>query len=111
MLIAVRVPQHRKRVFLMKTAVNKNGVLLVTADHGNAEMKSTMGTREFTSHTLNPVPFILAGSHLEGVRLKEHGALCNIAPTILQLLEIPKPKEMDGDSLILSGLPSLVAGV
>ncbi len=86
----------------------RSGIILITADHGNAEMKSTQGTREFTSHTLNPVPFILAGAGLEGLELKERGALCDIAPTILQIFGIDKPAEMDGNSLLLSELPSPV---
>ncbi len=85
---------------IRKALEKKGGTLLITADHGNAEMKSTMGTREFTSHTLNPVPFILAGPGLEDVTLRERGALCDIAPTILQLLDIPQPEEMDGHSLL-----------
>lgn len=85
---------------IRETLEKKGGTLLITADHGNAEMKSTMGTREFTSHTLNPVPFILAGPGLEDVTLRERGALCDVAPTILQLLGIPQPEEMDGHSLL-----------
>ena len=85
---------------IRETLEKKGGTLLITADHGNAEMKSTMGTREFTSHTLNPVPFILAGPGLEDVTLRERGALCDVAPTILQLLNIPQPEEMDGHSLL-----------
>ena len=54
-----------------------------------------------TAHTTNPVPFILVGERYRGVNLKEGGALEDIAPTILEILKIPKPSEMTGSSLIL----------
>ncbi len=78
----------------------KNGVtMLLTADHGNAEyMEDAKTHAPFTAHTTNPVPFILInGSSAE---LKETGALCDVAPTVLQLLGIEQPKEMTGHSLI-----------
>ena len=96
---------------ILEALGERQGIILITADHGNAEMKSTQGTREFTSHTLNPVPFVLAGAGLEGAELKERGALCDITPTILQILGIDKPVEMDGSSLLRSELPSLVGSV
>ena len=75
------------------------GALLVTADHGNCEMlidPETGGTH--TSHTLNPVPLILAGA---GNRLLlAEGRLADIAPTLLELMGLPKPAEMTGHSLL-----------
>ncbi len=80
-------------------AVNKqNGVILMTADHGNAEQMIDYKTGEpHTAHTTNPVPLVLIG--LDGVKLKE-GRLADLSPTMLELLELPKPKEMTGESLI-----------
>jgi len=79
----------------------KNGVImLLTADHGNSEVMVNEQTgKPHTAHTTNEVPFVLINSP-EGYELKETGALCDIAPTILQLLGISQPKEMTGKSLI-----------
>lgn len=79
----------------------KNGVtMLLTADHGNSEVMVNPETgKPQTAHTTNKVPFVLINGP-KGVQLKEDGALCNIAPTILQLLGIEKPAEMDCESLI-----------
>lgn len=75
------------------------GILMITADHGNAEMILDENGRPFTAHTTSLVPF---GINLKGVKLMEQGGkLSNIAPTMLQLLNIEKPKEMDEESLIL----------
>jgi len=72
-----------------------NGTLLITADHGNCE---DMTERWRTSHTLNKIPFILVSnnSKLISTKLKENRGLRDIAPTILKLLKIKKPKEMTG---------------
>lgn len=79
----------------------KNDVtMLLTADHGNSEVMVNPETgKPQTAHTTNKVPFVLINGP-KGVQLKEDGALCNIAPTILQLLGIQKPAEMDCESLI-----------
>lgn len=79
----------------------KNGVtMLLTADHGNSEVMVNPETgKPQTAHTTNKVPFVLINGPKD-VQLKEDGALCNIAPTILQLLGIQKPAEMDCESLI-----------
>ena len=80
--------------------VNKQeGILLITADHGNAEQMIDYRTGEpHTAHTTNPVPLILVGA--EDVKLKE-GRLADLAPTMLDLMGIEKPAEMTGESLIL----------
>jgi len=75
----------------------KGGVALITADHGNAEKMYEPDGSPFTAHTINPVPLIVAGYDCE---LKEGGRLADLAPTMLELLELPKPEEMDGESLI-----------
>jgi len=74
--------------------------MLLTADHGNAEvMVNSQTGKPHTAHTTNEVPFILINAN-KNVELKETGALCNVAPTVLQLMGIEKPVEMDSDSLI-----------
>ncbi len=75
----------------------KGGVALITADHGNADQMYEPDGSPFTAHTTNPVPFIVAGMDC---KLREGGKLADIAPTMLQILGLPKPEEMDGTSLI-----------
>jgi 2,3-bisphosphoglycerate-independent phosphoglycerate mutase len=74
------------------------GAMIVTADHGNLELMRDPETGEpHTQHTVGPVPIVLVG-HAASLR---HGALCDLAPTILQLLGLPQPAEMSGRSLIV----------
>ena len=79
-----------------------NGTVLVTADHGNVEEMINLRTGEInTEHSTNPVPFIVVNNHLQNkIKLRSGGILGDIAPTILALLGIAKPKEMTGKSLI-----------
>lgn len=82
---------------LRNSVVEKGGVLLITADHGNADQmfdKTTNGPH--TAHTLNPVPLIIAGAD---VSLKEGGKLADIAPTMLKFLGVDQLDDMDGVSL------------
>lgn len=82
------------------------GVMLVTADHGNIEMMQDPDTHEaHTAHTLNLVPAILVNGPQDAVGLKE-GILADVAPTLLQLLGLPQPKEMTGHSLLTLKAPS-----
>ena len=75
-----------------------NGVALITADHGNAEQMIDYKTGEpFTSHTTNPVPLILYG--MKDVKLK-NGKLADLAPTMLDIMNLEKPEEMTGESLL-----------
>lgn len=74
-----------------------NGITIITADHGNAEKMIDDFGNPCTSHTTNQVPFALVG---HSCALKNKGALCDIAPTILEILNIKKPREMTGQSLI-----------
>ncbi len=74
------------------------GVLLVTADHGNADRMKDVDGSPFTAHTTNPVPFIVKGYDCT---LREGGKLADIAPTMLKILNMEKPSEMDGESIIL----------
>ena len=86
---------------LVETVLEKGGVALVTADHGNAEeMIDPESGGPFTAHTTDLVPFVLVGEQTKGVHLREGGALSDIAPTVLELLGIPQPKAMTGKSLI-----------
>lgn len=79
-------------------AVEKmGGVLLLTADHGNADQMYEPDGKPFTAHTTNKVPFIVKGMPCE---LREGGRLCDIAPTMLKILNLPQPAEMDGESII-----------
>lgn len=77
----------------------KNGKVLITADHGNADCLIDPETKGvFTAHTTNPVPFILLGAG--DVKLKK-GRLCDLTPTMLDLMGLDKPVEMTGESLIV----------
>ncbi len=73
-----------------------NGTLIIIADHGNCDMMWDEDKKPVTSHTTNPVPCIITK---EGIELK-NGKLADIAPTMLELLNLPIPKEMTGNSLI-----------
>ena len=78
-----------------------DGVLFLCADHGNAEELINLKTGEpWTAHTTNPVPFILINGP-EGLALRENGKLCDIAPTLLELLQLAQPAEMTGKSLLI----------
>jgi 2,3-bisphosphoglycerate-independent phosphoglycerate mutase len=74
-----------------------NGVVLLTADHGNADKMYEPDGSPFTAHTTNPVPFMVIG---RACSLREGGRLADIAPTMLKLLGLEVPRAMDGKSLI-----------
>jgi 2,3-bisphosphoglycerate-independent phosphoglycerate mutase len=83
------------------------GTVIITADHGNAEYMSDEAGNPWTAHTNNPVPLILIegeGRKIVGhgaeVKLREGGRLADVAPTILDILQLPQPPEMTGTSLI-----------
>lgn len=73
------------------------GDCIITADHGNAEEMLAKNGEKITTHTTNPVPFLLVSQKYQNSKLKKEGALCNVAPTILYLLQIKKPKTMSDD--------------
>ena len=73
------------------------GVALITADHGNADKMVDADGSPFTAHTTNPVPFCVVGYDCQ---LREGGRLADIAPTMLQIMGLEQPAEMDGVSLI-----------
>ena len=80
--------------------LGRGGLLAVTADHGNAELKIDRATgAPLTAHTTSPVPLILAGA--EGVdRLRDGGKLGDVAPTVLSLVNLPVPSRMTGETLV-----------
>lgn len=83
---------------LVQKAIEQNWVLLITADHGNVEcMIDTDGLTPHTAHTCNPVPFVQVNGPVQQLR---PGTLADVAPTILEIMNIVKPMEMTGKSLL-----------
>ena len=74
------------------------GSAIITADHGNADKMQEPDGSPFTAHTTFPVPFCVVGYPCS---LREGGRLADIAPTMLTILGLPKPSQMDGESLIV----------
>ena len=92
---------------LLEATGRMGGTMLITADHGNAEVMQGADGRPWTAHTTNPVPVILVEGEkrkLPGlgndIHLREHGGLADIAPTVLEILGLDKPDKMSGESLI-----------
>ena len=85
---------------VVEKVLASGGTALIVADHGNAEQMSFDDGAPCTSHTTNLVPFIVAGEQYAGAALREGGALCDVAPTLLKVMGLPKPEEMEGKSLI-----------
>ena len=79
------------------STLKMGGVMLLTADHGNADRMLAEDGTPFTAHTTNPVPFAVIGKQCE---LRDGGRLCDISPTIIKLLGLTQPKEMTGESII-----------
>ncbi|WP_353893830.1 2,3-bisphosphoglycerate-independent phosphoglycerate mutase [Proteinivorax hydrogeniformans] len=83
---------------LVPAILKKGGGVIVTSDHGNAEQMVDPRTKKpHTAHTSNPVPLTLAGF---GDKSLKEGALCDIAPTVLELMGVEIPAEMTGESLV-----------
>ncbi|MFA9381187.1 MAG: 2,3-bisphosphoglycerate-independent phosphoglycerate mutase [Acetanaerobacterium sp.] len=82
---------------VVEALLAKGGIALITADHGNADKMYEPDGSPFTAHTTNPVPLVVAGMDC---RLRTGGRLCDIAPTMLDILGLAKPAEMTGVSLI-----------
>jgi 2,3-bisphosphoglycerate-independent phosphoglycerate mutase len=88
---------------LVSKVLDKKGAVLITADHGNSEKMKDEKGEPHTAHTTNLVPFMLISDQFNSVKLlPEGGRLCDIAPTMLELLSLKKPLEMTGQSLIIS---------
>jgi 2,3-bisphosphoglycerate-independent phosphoglycerate mutase len=79
---------------------SKNAIAIITADHGNCEMMLAPDGHPLTSHTMQPVPFILVDNQHKAAKLAPHGRLCDIAPTILALWGMKQPHDMTGVSLL-----------
>ena len=93
---------------LLDAVGRQGGTMLITADHGNAELMQGPDGQAWTAHTTNPVPVILIEGEkrkLPGlgnsITLRDNGGLADIAPTLLQILDLQQPKEMTGNSLIV----------
>ena len=106
---------------LMEAVLEKDGVLIITGDHGNIEAKRDLVTGErLTEHSLNPVPFYLVGKDFKFVKPRSReeiiagkrevgGILTDVAPTVLELMGFRKPTEMNGGSLLTSLLKQISA--
>lgn len=86
---------------LSQETVARKGTMVITADHGNCEQMQDEKGGPHTAHTTNPVPFLLIGDTWKHVKLRSGGGLQDVAPTILNILGIPEPPEMGGESLII----------
>jgi 2,3-bisphosphoglycerate-independent phosphoglycerate mutase len=78
-----------------------DGALFVSADHGNADCMRDEAGNPHTAHTLNPVPAVIVARGLDQHQLRAGGSLRDVAPTLLDLLAIDAPKEMQGRSLLM----------
>ncbi len=83
-----------------RALLTQGGEMLITGDHGNAEEMLDEEGESQTAHTTNPVPFIYLGTRR--LKLRDGGILADVAPTVLDLLELPKPAEMEGQSLFVN---------
>ncbi len=83
---------------VVDAVLDKDGVVIITADHGNAEQMLAEDGTVFTAHTINKVPVIITK---KGIKVRDGGVLADVAPTMLELLNIPQPAEMTGKSLIV----------
>ena len=83
---------------VVDATLKMGGIAMITADHGNAEVMCEADGSPMTAHTTNPVPFILCGA---GEELRKGGRLADIAPTILDVMGLECPPEMDGKTLIV----------
>ena len=91
---------------IVEATLGVGGNVVITADHGNAEQLIEYNTgKPLTSHTTHPVPLYLVAPAFAQARLRQDGILADVSPTVLQIMGIPQPKEMQGKSLVL---PSIV---
>ena len=91
----VKIDDCAKRI--VEKVLSLDGTVCITADHGNIEKMVDEEGRPHTAHTTNLVPFIVASKEEHSLHA---GKLCDIAPTLLQLLAMPKPAAMTGNSLL-----------
>ncbi len=102
---------------LLEAVGRAGGTTLIIADHGNAEYMWDENHKPWTAHTTNPVPFILVEGerlkipgHGTKVTLRENGCLADVAPTILEILGLPQPEEMTGQSMLQPARVEMRAG-
>ena len=89
---------------IVEATLGVGGSILITADHGNAEQLIDYATgKPFTAHTTFPVPLYLISPQQVQAKLRSDGILADVAPTVLQVMGIPQPKDMQGRSLLLPG--------
>ena len=84
---------------MVEKILEKGGAAFITADHGNADQMWEADGKPFTAHTTNPVPFVAVNTGAKALR--EGGRLADIAPTMLEVLGLPQPPEMDGVSMLV----------
>ena len=85
---------------IINSARAHDTAVVITADHGNCETMIDENGHPHTAHTTNPVPFIVADERYKGRPLKTDGRLCDVAPTVLALMGLSQPSEMEGHSLL-----------
>jgi len=83
-----------------RAALAHDTAVVITADHGNCETMLDEHGGPHTQHTTNPVPFLVVDPRLHGQALASDGRLCDVAPTVLALMGLPQPTEMEGHSLV-----------
>ncbi len=83
---------------IIELILSKGGQILLTADHGNADVMLDESGNIVTAHSINPVPLMHIAAHAK--TLAGEGRLCDIAPTLLTLMGLPIPSEMTGKSLV-----------
>ena len=86
---------------VIDATLSHGGAAIMTADHGNAEVELDENNNPVTSHTTSPVPMLVCG--LENIELANGGSLADVAPTILEIMGLPKPDAMTGTSLLRKG--------
>jgi 2,3-bisphosphoglycerate-independent phosphoglycerate mutase len=87
---------------IVEAARTRGGAVIITADHGNCElMRDPASGQPHTAHTLNPVPLLYVNDADSRAQLRGGGRICDVAPTMLELLGLPQPKEMTGRSLLV----------
>ena len=88
---------------IVPEVTRRGGLVAITADHGNSEqLWDPVNDQPHTAHTTNPVPIVLCADDLVGADLRPIGTLADVAPTLLELMDVPAPEAMDGVSLLAS---------
>jgi 2,3-bisphosphoglycerate-independent phosphoglycerate mutase len=87
---------------IVEATRTQGGAVIITADHGNCElMRDPASGQPHTAHTLNPVPLLYVNDSDRKVTIRSGGRICDVAPTMLELLGLPQPREMTGKSLLV----------